>query len=202
MKKCADRSKMEPPTDDEIAAIESRCKAHLNRFCEDIRHEYGWASVVIGKKAPTLVNIEEFIGLDHWRPHFKWASKHTYGGHRPFGTTLGTAESKSPVLLAGQSNSGLVDPLHMTAVTLTRITASLLLSRPDTDRVICTKVLMGEPAHLPAHRHWVFPRHHRRQQWRVSRRSRLRPRHRIGGTGRQAADRLLTQAPAQSSIAA
>jgi hypothetical protein len=143
MKKYADRSKMDPPTDDEIAAIESRCKAHLNRFGEDIRHEYGWASGVIGKKAPTLLDIEEFTGLDHWRPRFKWASQHTHGGHRPFGTMLGTAESKSPVLLAGQSNSGLVDPLHMTAITLTHITVTLLLSRPNTDRLVCTKVLMG-----------------------------------------------------------
>jgi hypothetical protein len=143
MKKYADRSKMDPPTDDEIAAIESRCKAHLNRFGEDIRHEYGWASGVIGKKAPNLLDIEEFTGLDHWRPRFKWASQHTHGGHRPFGTMLGTAESKAPVLLIGQSNSGLVDPLHMTAISLTHITASLLLSRPDTDRLICTKVLMG-----------------------------------------------------------
>jgi hypothetical protein len=102
MKKYADRSKMEPPSDDEIAAIEARCKANLNQFGEDNRHEYGWASRVIG-----------------------------------------TAESKSPVLLAGQSNSGTVDPLHMTAVTLTNITVSLLLSRPNTDRLVCTKVLMG-----------------------------------------------------------
>jgi hypothetical protein len=98
---------------------------------------------VIGKKAPSLLDIEEFIGLDHWRPRFKWASQHTHGGHRPFGTMLGTGESKEPVLLIGQSNSGLVDPLHMTAISLTHITASLLLSRPDTDRMICTKVLMG-----------------------------------------------------------
>ena len=69
-------------------------------------------------------------------PRFKWASQHTHGGHRPFGTTPGTAESKKPVLLIRQSNSGLVDPLHMTAISLTHITASLLLSRPDTDRVI------------------------------------------------------------------
>jgi hypothetical protein len=108
-----------------------------------MRHEYGWASGVIGKKAPTLLDIEEFTGLDHWRPRFKWASQHTHGGHRPFGTMLGTAESKSPVLLAGQSNSGMVDPLHMTAITLTHITVSLLLSRPNTDRLVCTKVLMG-----------------------------------------------------------
>jgi hypothetical protein len=143
MKKYADRSKMDPPTDDEIAAIELRCKAHLKRFGEDIRHEYGWASGAIGKKAPTLLDIEEFTGLDHWRPRFKWASQHTHGGHRPFGTMLGTVESKSPVLLAGQSNSGMVDPLHMTAMTLTHITVSLLLSRPNTDRLVCTKVLMG-----------------------------------------------------------
>lgn len=143
MKKYAERSKIEPPTDGEIGAMESRCKSHLKQFGEDIRHEYGWASGIIGKKAPNLLDIEEFTGLDHWRPRFKWASQHTHGGHRPFGTMLGTAESKEPVLLIGQSNSGLVDPLHMTAISLTHITSSLLLSRPDTDRIICTKVLFG-----------------------------------------------------------
>lgn len=143
MKKYAERSKMDPPTDDEIRAMESRCKSHMQRFGEDIRHEYGWAANVVGKKSPTLLDIEEATGLDHWRPRFKWASQHTHGGHRPFGTMLGTAESKEPVLLIGQSNSGLVDPLHMTAISLTHITSSLLLSRPDTDRLICTKVLLG-----------------------------------------------------------
>jgi hypothetical protein len=108
MKKYAERSKMDPPTDDEIRVMESRCKGHTQRFGEDMRHEYGWAADVIGKKSPTLLDIEEATGLDHWRPRFKWASQHTHGGHRPFGTLLGTAESKAPVLLIGQSNSGLV----------------------------------------------------------------------------------------------
>ena len=118
-------------------------RAHDQPVAKTVVATYQANAPPIGKKAPTLLDIEEFTGLDHWRPRFKWASQHTHGGHRPFGTMLGTAESKSAVLLAGQSNSGLVDPLHMTAITLTHITVSLLLSRPNTDRLVCTKVLMG-----------------------------------------------------------
>jgi hypothetical protein len=41
---------MDPPTADEIAAIEARCNAHVARFGKDIQNDYGWASEVIGKR--------------------------------------------------------------------------------------------------------------------------------------------------------
>jgi hypothetical protein len=56
---------------------------------------------------------------------------------------LATTEASEPVFAIAQSNSGMVDPLHMTAITLTHVTVSLLLSRPNIDRTICAKVLMA-----------------------------------------------------------
>jgi hypothetical protein len=143
MERYAERSKMDPPTADEIAAIEARCNAHVARFGKDIQNDYGWASEVIGKKSPNLLDLEEAVGLDHWRPRFKWASQHTHGGHRPFGSMLATTEALSPVFAIGQSNSGMVDPLHMTAISLTHVTSSLLMSRPSIDSAVCSKVLVG-----------------------------------------------------------
>ncbi|MGY3610279.1 MULTISPECIES: hypothetical protein [unclassified Bradyrhizobium] len=122
MKQYADRSKMDPPTDDEIAALESRCRSHADRFGEDMRYEYGWASGVIGKKAPTC-------SISRSSPPRSLAAAIQMGFptciRRPppvIGALLGTAESKAPVLLIGQSNSGMVDPLHMTAISRTHIT--------------------------------------------------------------------------------
>ena len=85
MDQIADDMRKKPETSRAVNAAQSAARdcrlrttqAHLNRFGEDIRHEYGWASGVIGKKAPTFLDIEEFTGLDHWRPRFKRASQHT-----------------------------------------------------------------------------------------------------------------------------
>lgn len=131
------------PTEDEIAAMEKRCKSHVDHLGKDIRNDFGWASEVIGKKSPSLLDLEEAVGLDHWRPRFKWASQHTHGGHRPFGSMLATTEAPSPVFAIGQSNSGMVDPLHMTAISLTHVTCSLLISRPGIDSAVHSKVLIG-----------------------------------------------------------
>jgi hypothetical protein len=143
MQEYAARSKIEPPTEDKIASMEARCKSHVARFGKDIQDDYGWASEVIGKKKPNLLDLEKVVGLDHWRPRFKWASQHTHGAHRPFGSMLATTEATSPVFPIGQSNSGMVDPLHMTAISLTHVTSSLLMSRPSIDCAVCSKVLMG-----------------------------------------------------------
>jgi hypothetical protein len=143
MKKYAARSHIEPPSDAEIIALENRCKTHTERLGPNIgKGDYGWASEVIAKKKPNLLDLEESVGLDHWRPRFKWASQHNHGGHRPSGSLLATTESRAPVFAIGQSNSGMVDPLHMTAISLTHVTVSLLHSRPhDIGRAICAKVL-------------------------------------------------------------
>ncbi|MBR1151920.1 DUF5677 domain-containing protein [Bradyrhizobium sp. JYMT SZCCT0428] len=144
MKKYAPRSKVEPPTDTEINALRSRCASHKTVFGPNIGNgDYGWASDVIGKSRPNLLDLEEAVGLDHWRPRFKWSSQHNHGGHRPIGSLLAVTEVKSPVFAIGPSNSGMVDPLHMTALSLTKATSALLISRPgNADRAIAAGLLL------------------------------------------------------------
>jgi hypothetical protein len=145
MKKYAARSKMEPPTDAEIAALRSRCDAHVKRHGPNIGNgDFGWASGVIGKARPNLLDIEESVSLDHWRPRFKWSSQHNHGGHRPVGSLLAVTEAKAPLFVIGPSNSGMVDPLHMTAISLANVTTSLLISPdvPTLNRAITAKVLL------------------------------------------------------------
>jgi len=54
------------------------------------------------------------------------------------------SEAKQFVLQVGPSNSGLVDPIHMTAVSLTQMTTTFLLfPKPNLDRLIFARVLQA-----------------------------------------------------------
>ncbi|KRP85955.1 hypothetical protein AOQ73_36360 [Bradyrhizobium pachyrhizi] len=144
MKKYAARSGMEPPTDAEIEALRVRCEAHLKRWPSMAQSgDYGWASDVVNSKRPSLLDLEEAVGLDHWRPRFKWSSQHNHGGHRPVGSLLAVTEAREPIFITGPSNSGMVDPLHMTAISLANMTTALLTSRePHFTRTIVANVLL------------------------------------------------------------
>jgi len=89
-----------------------------------------------------FAEIEKQVGMDHWRPRYKWASSHTHANHRPTGTLLGMSEATDNAHLIGQSNSGLVDPFQMTAITLAQITATYLLYTPNPDRIVHSKVIL------------------------------------------------------------
>jgi hypothetical protein len=51
------------------------------------------------------------------------------------------AEAERQVLLVGQSNSGMVDPLQMTAITLAIVSSALLVTRPNVDHIVALKIL-------------------------------------------------------------
>lgn len=137
----ADRAGMVGFSEQELDEMIQRCAALEVRFGNEMRNEYGWAYPAINNPRPNFTDLEKAVELDHWRPRYRWASQHTHGGHRPSFSLLGMAETKEQMLLVGQSNSGFVDPIHMTAITLNIVTASLLLIRPTVDNLISVKVL-------------------------------------------------------------
>lgn len=138
----AERAKLDPPTTEEIAILEKRCAGWIEEFGREVKEEYGWTFPILKVPRANLFNLEEHTGLDHWRPRFRWASQHTHGQHRPARAQLGTSERDEPVFLIGPSNSGLVDPMQMVAMSLTHVTASLLLSQPNVDRTVAVHVLI------------------------------------------------------------
>jgi len=96
---------------------------------------------VLGLPEKTKINLfvlEQSLGLDHWRPRFRWASQMIHAGYSHPMASLGMCEASECVQLTGQSNSGMVDPLQMTAVSLLICATSFLGLYPDLDsKVVC-----------------------------------------------------------------
>src|SRR5690606_4012673 len=55
--------------------------------------------------------------------------QHNHGGYRPPHQGLGMVEARTPMLLIGPSDSGMVDPLQLVALSLAKATAALLTWR-------------------------------------------------------------------------
>ena len=136
----AERANLEKFSNDDMEEIERRRDEMEAKYGKEMRGEYGWARPAFphfaDKQKVRFSDIEENTGLDHWRPRYKWSSQHTHAGMRDMNALLGQSEATEPMILVGESNSGFVDPLQMTALHISSLTALLLLMRPNIDAVI------------------------------------------------------------------
>lgn len=141
MNRYAGRANLQPFSDPELERMRLRRDAH--GITDNLASDYEWARPALDispKRQVNFADIELAIGLDHWRPRYRWASQHTHAPYRPLQNSLGEAESQSPVFLVGPSNSGMVDPLQMTAISLTVADAAFFNLYPDLDRTIGLQV--------------------------------------------------------------
>lgn len=137
----AERAGMEPFPDGEIEAMERDCAALEAQIGDRLKRDYDWAAPAFGGASPTFDRIEEAVGMDHWRPRYRWASQHNHGGHRPLMKLLGMCESTDPLFLVGPSNSGFVDPLHMSAISLMQLFSTFLLLQSNLDRILMIDII-------------------------------------------------------------
>ena len=135
------RTGLEPFGEEQIQQAKTLRDKLMQKYGTAILRDYGWAAEALGKN-PTFRNLEEAVGLGHLRPYFRWASDHVHSGYKPHATFLGTSESPNPILLAGQSNSGLTEPAVQTALSLTQATAALLLVEPSVDHLVISLILI------------------------------------------------------------
>ena len=138
----SDRANIEAFTEDYLKEMDEFCKGISAKLGPDLQFDYGWASPKIGKKNPNLFDLEKMLKLDHWRPRYRWALQHTHAGHRPPDRLLGVSEAAGQVFLIGPSNSGFVDPLQMTEMSLVHCLISFLFLEINIDRVIVAKIFM------------------------------------------------------------
>jgi len=131
-----------------LEPIESEVMAHLKAVHDEVlkldprlKSDYGWAALALNKDKPTFAHLEEATGLDHWRPRYKWATVSTHGAYRTHNSTLGTSESEEPVMLVGESNSGMTDPAHVTAISLNLVTMPVIMLEPNLDRLAIAMVM-------------------------------------------------------------
>ena len=131
----------EPITDEELSHLQSTYERLLDRFGRPYGNSYGWAAQALGNLNPYFSDIEQAVGLEHWRPHYKFASHNVHANSKGILSKLGLYSGGPELLLAGPSVMGFTDPAHGAAVSLLQITTSLLTTRPNIDRLCVCKIL-------------------------------------------------------------
>ncbi|EZP74907.1 hypothetical protein BV97_04645 [Novosphingobium resinovorum] len=137
-----ERAKLTPFEGAELADLKELSEMVLAKRGPDLASDYGWAAAALGKRRPKFSDLEAVTGLDHWRPRYKWSSTVNHGAYLAPLQGLGTSETVEAVRLVGQSNSGMTDPGHMTAITLTHATLPVLMMDPNLDRMAIFKIML------------------------------------------------------------
>jgi len=132
----ATRARMQPFSEDELQRMEAECNDLAEQLGGRLKRDYDWAAPALNRALVTFDQIEREVGMDHWRPRYRWACQHNHGGHRPLENLLGLSEAVDQFLLVGASNSGFVDPLHMSAISLTQLFSIFLLHAEKLDRIV------------------------------------------------------------------
>lgn len=112
--------------------MRAECERLEAQFGANLGDDYGWARPGLSlppKAKVAFRHIETAVGLTGFRPYYRWALQHNHGDYRPAHQGLGMVEARTPMLLIGPSDSGMVDPLQVVAPSLAKATAALLLWR-------------------------------------------------------------------------
>jgi len=108
----------------------------ISKFGPELHRRNGWACGITGQKYPTFEKLAELVGRRDEKSLYHHASLHIHGNHRALDELLGMSEAQEDVLLVGPSNSGMVEPLTLTAISIVESTSLLLLSKPNFDRLV------------------------------------------------------------------
>lgn len=142
----------EPPSEQELREAKERYDALLDEFGKTFAGQYGWAAQALSEN-PDLKGkggfaaIEEDVGLDHLRSHYRLASHQVHAN--PKGIQLiPDGHPQSDALLGGPSVFGLANAGHSVCVSLTAITVATLNSRrgASTGFVAATMLRLSDEA--------------------------------------------------------
>ena len=114
-----------------VKKLEHAVERYYTKFMPNLhkhvlKGDYGWAAIYLNNTRPTFKDIEEKVGLAHWRPYFKFASHPTHAGVKGIKFDIGFNLGDQNVLFAGPSNAGLVDPASISLIAFSATTALLL----------------------------------------------------------------------------
>lgn len=124
--KTANDMNLEPYSDESMMrAIE------LKERLSNGEQNYHWARKYA--KVAKIEKLREHVGLGKWSHNYKLASKHVHADYSEMLSLFAMSESKQDMLLVGQSTSGMVEPAHMTAITLGQITSCFLTAYINED---------------------------------------------------------------------
>lgn len=131
------------PSDETIASLKARYEEAIAHYGRDFSNSYGWAEYALGKQRANFADIEKAVGLEHLRPYYKWASQNVHASAKTISFSLGMTETSEDVLLVGSSDSGMTDPAHSMAISLSQLTVNLFTISPNLDNTVTMKIILA-----------------------------------------------------------
>ena len=137
---CCERLGYDPMSESEFEAVQRAFEEAVRKHGSEFKSQYGWAAAALGKKQPTLRDIEEVAGIDHLRAHYRMASHNVHANPKGVYFKLGLID-EADMLLAGPSNAGLADPGDSAAISLMQVSSAVGTLRPNLDSLLTLRVL-------------------------------------------------------------
>ncbi|MGR2849964.1 DUF5677 domain-containing protein [Vibrio vulnificus] len=103
---------------------EAESYAQLKHAITQGNSGWHWAREHTGYKK--IDKLREFVELDKWSHNYKLASRNVHADYYEMASLYAMREAEEDMLLCGQSNSGLTEPAHFTAIALAQITSVFL----------------------------------------------------------------------------
>jgi hypothetical protein len=125
-----------PLSNEELERLKATYDSLIERHGSHFGRTYGWAAGVLGTNRPDFAAIERSVNLDHLRPFCELANITAHAGSRGIAFRIGAPPATDDLLLlAGPSLFGLADPGQNAAISIHQLTVTLLLTRPNMDRL-------------------------------------------------------------------
>ena len=130
-------------SEEEMKEFKKQYNLVIDKHGSEFKKPYGWSRRFLPKGTPTFFALEKDVGLDHWRPYYRWASQNIHANVKTIRNSLGLCEATEGILQVGPSNSGMTDPAHSTAISLAQLTRTTLFHSPNLDDLVVAKMLLA-----------------------------------------------------------
>lgn len=146
---CHEQLGFAPLSPANCAEIDVNYKKAIDQYGKQFGTPYGWAAKHVQPNNGRLGfgELEAAAGRASMGPYYKFASHNIHAGPHALYFRMGLMDDS--VILAGASNSGLIEPGQNTAVSLTSVTFSLIGDRIDLDVLLYMKILLSVRDEIP-----------------------------------------------------
>jgi hypothetical protein len=124
----------------ELAELQQQFDKVVARYGTSFKEPYGWAADHLKNPKPNFAQIEEAAKIHRLRPHYRFASHNVHANPKGAFFRLGLLPG-TPLLLAGPSNSGLVEPGQCAALSLAQVTTVFGTLHPSLDNNVTLRVI-------------------------------------------------------------
>lgn len=131
-----------PLSDEELDIIKKRKNEIALKYGNDFLKNYGWTADILPKRERNFRSIEDKVNMGHMYSWYKLACNSVHSGPKSIRFKLGLlGKGSEALILAGPTNYGLADPGQSCAISLSQVTTTLLLSKPNYDRILVSAAL-------------------------------------------------------------